>query len=284
VDNLKSDVEGLQELALFAGGGGGILGGKLLGWRTVCAVEIEEYARGILVRRQNEGHLEPFPIWSDVCTFDGRPWRGLVDVVSGGFPCQDISSAGRGAGLAGSRSGLWREMARIVGEVRPRFVFVENSPLLVCRGLDVVIADLAAMGYDARWGVVGANNAGAPHVRKRIWILAHTMRTRTVQSRPYDTVEKKSRQWSNFFFRSDDHDKRDHMHKQKFAPLENKTTQRTLQKTRETLQRRQVWESRSDFLRVSNGVAHRLDRIKAAGNGQVPAVVELAWKTLINLD
>ncbi|WP_033990214.1 DNA cytosine methyltransferase, partial [Pseudomonas aeruginosa] len=125
----------MNELALFAGAGGGILGGHLLGWRTVCAVEFEPYAASVLAARQNDGLLPPFPIWDDVRTFDGRPWRGLVDVVSGGFPCQDISAAGNGAGINGERSGLWREMARIVGEVRPRFVFVENSPLLVRRGL-----------------------------------------------------------------------------------------------------------------------------------------------------
>jgi DNA (cytosine-5)-methyltransferase 1 len=85
----------VNELALFAGAGGGILGGKLLGWRTVCAVEREPYAASVLVARQNDGFLPPFPIWDDVCTFDGRPWRGRVDVVSGGFPCQDISAAGK---------------------------------------------------------------------------------------------------------------------------------------------------------------------------------------------
>ena len=84
----------MNELALFAGAGGGILGGQLLGWRTVCAVENDEYARGVLLARQNDGRFDPFPIWDDVRTFDGRPWRGSADVVSGGFPCQDISSAG----------------------------------------------------------------------------------------------------------------------------------------------------------------------------------------------
>jgi len=77
----------VNELALFAGAGGGILGGHLLGWRTVCAVERDAYAAQILAQRQTDGLLPPFPIWSDVCSFDGRPWRGLVDVVSGGFPC-----------------------------------------------------------------------------------------------------------------------------------------------------------------------------------------------------
>jgi DNA (cytosine-5)-methyltransferase 1 len=91
--------ENLNELALFAGAGGGILGGHLLGWRTVCAVEWEQYPASVLCARQNDGLLPPFPIWDDVQTFDGKPWRGIVDVVSGGFPCQDISAAGGGLAL-----------------------------------------------------------------------------------------------------------------------------------------------------------------------------------------
>lgn len=96
----------MNELALFAGAGGGILGGHLLGWRTVCAVEWEPYAASVLAARQNDGLLPAFPVWDDVRTFDGKPWRGIVDVVSGGFPCQDISAAGAGAGIDGERSGL----------------------------------------------------------------------------------------------------------------------------------------------------------------------------------
>jgi DNA (cytosine-5)-methyltransferase 1 len=165
----------MNELALFAGAGGGILGGLLLGWRTVCAVELDPEARGILLRRQNDGLLRPFPVWDDVRTFDGRPWRGAVDVVSGGFPCTDISAAGKGAGIDGDDSGLWREMARIVREVGPRYVFVENSPMLTSRGLGVVLGDLAAMGFDARWGVLGADAAGFPHKRERIWIVADAL-------------------------------------------------------------------------------------------------------------
>ena len=161
---------GLRELALFAGAGGGILASELLGDRTVCAVEIDPYAAGILVRRQNEGHIPPFPIWDDVRTFDGRPWRGAVDVVSGGFPCQDISIAGSGDGLDGERSGLWREMARVVREVEPCYVRVENSPMLTSRGLGVVLGDLASLGFDCRWCVISAADVGAPHLRERIWI------------------------------------------------------------------------------------------------------------------
>jgi DNA (cytosine-5)-methyltransferase 1 len=170
-----------RELALFAGSGGGILGGKLLGWRCVCAVELDLYAASVLLARQNDGTLAPFPIWDDVRTFDGRPWRGIVDVVSGGFPCQDISVAGRGAGITGEKSGLWREFARIISEVRPPVVFVENSPALVTRGLGVVLGDLSALGYDAKWGVVSAENAGAPHKRERLWIVANANRSRELQ-------------------------------------------------------------------------------------------------------
>jgi len=165
----------LNEMALFSGIGGGILGGKLLGWRTVCAVEQDPYCIAALAQRQNEGFLSPFPIWDDVCTFDGKPWRGIVDVVSGGFPCTDISVAGKGAGIKGKESGLWSEMARIIGEVRPRFAFIENSPMLVTRGLDTVLCDLAKMGFDAKWGCISAAEVGANHKRDRIWIVAKNM-------------------------------------------------------------------------------------------------------------
>ena len=162
----------MNELHLFAGAGGGILAGQLLGHRTVCAVEWEPYAQAVLVARQNDGTFPPFPIWDDVQTFDGRPWNGIVDIVAGGFPCQDISVAGNGAGLDGERSGMWHHMARIICEVRPRYVLVENSPALTSRGLGRVLADLAALGFDAQWGVLGASDVGAPHKRERIWIVA----------------------------------------------------------------------------------------------------------------
>ena len=164
----------MRELALFSGAGGGILGGVLLGWRTVCAVELNAYCARRLMQRQNEGHLPPFPVWDDVCTFDGRPWRGVVDVVSGGFPCQDISSAGQRKGIDGEHSGLWREMARIISETRPVFVLIENSPHLRTRGLVRVLKDLDGMGYNTARGVFGAEDCGAPHPRKRMWIVANT--------------------------------------------------------------------------------------------------------------
>ncbi|WP_222433392.1 DNA cytosine methyltransferase [Burkholderia cepacia] len=163
----------MNELHLFAGAGGGILAGQLRGNRCVCAVEFDPYAQAVLVARQNDGTFPAFPIWDDVRTFDGRPWRGIVDIVAGGFPCQDVSAAGTGDGLDGERSGLWTEMARIIREVQPLGVEVENSPMLTSRGLGRVLGDLAAMGFDAEWGVLSAADTDAPHLRERIWIRGY---------------------------------------------------------------------------------------------------------------
>jgi DNA (cytosine-5)-methyltransferase 1 len=166
----------VNELHLFAGAGGGILGGMLLGHTCVCAVEIEPYCRKVLLQRQRDGILPKFPIWDDVRTFDGRPWRGRVDLVAGGFPCQDISHAGGWAngqkGINGERSGLWSEMFRVVCEIRPRHAFIENSSNLLIYGFERVLSDLASVGYDAKWGVLRASDVGAIHERSRIWVRA----------------------------------------------------------------------------------------------------------------
>lgn len=187
---------------LFAGAGGRILADLILGDVPVFAVEIERYCQEVIAARHNDGALPWFPVFDDVQTFDGRPWRGLIDLLTGGFPCQDISCAGTGKGLAGERSGLWGEFARIIDEVRPQRVEIENSPMLAsprsfkARLLEMVgslfgstrhkrditlrkrpdilriLEDLSKMGYDAKWGVIGAHHAGAPHKRNRIWIIA----------------------------------------------------------------------------------------------------------------
>ena len=235
----------MNELHLFAGAGGGILGGILCGHACACAVEIEPYCRKVLLQRQRDGILPKFPIWDDVRTFDGKPWRGLVDIVCGGFPCQDISCAGKGAGIEGERSGMWVEMARIIGEVRPRFAFVENSPMLTSRGLGRVLGDLAALGYDARWGVLGANSAGACHKRARIWICAYSMRQRLQgrgQKREGQRVQAlvKAKAWEEL--------------------------------------------SEPPTCGGDDAVANRVGRLKAIGNGQVSAVAALAWRILSRID
>jgi DNA (cytosine-5)-methyltransferase 1 len=360
----------MNELALFAGAGGGILGGKLLGWRTVCAVEWEAYPASVLCARQNDGLLPPFPIWDDVQTFDGHPWRGIVDVISGGFPCQDISAAGKGAGIDGERSGMWGEMARIIREVRPRFVFVENSPMLTSRGLGRVLGDLASMGFDARWGVLGAADVGANHQRDRIWIVAkwrgqlpHTQhnRIRWWEQQQKSTKKEANASYTNFFHDALRGNSQDHAESvgergvhigrglgssrqgceevagqsTGLADTENKgidwrqweqanhaskSEQRNNDSARgfsngwpevsnsssiglsgqrqheqpihsaqgsdrqtnyaESIGRPDQWAIEPNVGRVAHGVAARVDRLKAIGNGQVPLCAATAWRIL----
>jgi len=266
----------MNELALFAGAGG-ILGGKLLGWRTVCAVEWDGYARDVLVARQNDGCLSPFPIWDDVQTFDGKPWRGRVDVISGGFPCQDISSAGKGAGIDGERSGMWSHMARIIGEVRPSYVFVENSPLLVGRGLARVLGDFAKMGYDARWGVLGAHHVGAPHKRDRIWIMADA------SSKGREGVEQSRA------LRDERNGEEAHGSVAECGGISRSEVGDTDCLDGRTGAGREDgeetchagwWAIEPKLGRVAYDVANRVHRLRCIGNGQVPAVAALAWNTL----
>ena len=176
----------LRELHLFAGSGGGLLGSLLLGHRPVCAVEIDPYCRRVLAARRDEGWLPAeMEIHDDVTTFDGHAWQGRVDLVAGGFPCQDISVAGKGAGLEGARSGLFYELLRVVREVRPKWVYLENVPAITSRGLDRVLGALADLGFDAEWLVLSAADAGAPHLRKRWWCLArHTDGTGAEPAKP----------------------------------------------------------------------------------------------------
>jgi DNA (cytosine-5)-methyltransferase 1 len=119
------------------------------------------------------GELPAAPIWDDVRTLRGDSLGNWVDIVYGGFPCQDLSVAGSGAGLDGSRSGLFFEIVRLARDLRPRFVFLENVPALAVRGLDRVLLEFTALGFDCRWTIVSAAEVGAPHLRERIWILAH---------------------------------------------------------------------------------------------------------------
>jgi DNA (cytosine-5)-methyltransferase 1 len=307
----------LNELALFAGAGGGILGGHLLGWRTVCAVEWEQYPASVLCARQNDGLLPPFPIWDDVQTFDGKPWRGIVDVVSGGFPCQDISAAGKGVGIDGERSGMWREMARIIHEVRPRFVYVENSPMLTSRGLGAVLGDLASMGFDAKWGVLGANDIGANHQRDRIWIVAkwrgqlpHAQHDRIRWwEQQSQSFEKEIAKLANTecmgweerpsergeLVNQETPNQSDYCGETSGEGEAIANSERTRLERRKDCGKQEVtwtrrggspighaswWSTEPNVGRVAHGVAARMERIKALGNGQVPLCAATAWRIL----
>ncbi len=232
----------MNELALFAGAGGGILGAHLLGWRTVCAVEKEPYCREVLLRRQRDGVLPLFPIWDDCNTFDGNAWSGIVDVVTAGFPCQPFSVAGKQAAGDDERNG-WPATLRIVSEVGPRFVLLENVPGLLSAGngyLGQVLGDLAEIGYDSVWDCFPASAIGAPHERDRLWVLAYT-----------DSAQRQGGR----------------------VPL------------RASAQHADTggagwWQAEPAVDRVVDGLAHRMDRLKALGNGQVASVVPFAWHQL----
>ena len=251
---------------------------SLLGWRTVCAVERDAYAASVLAQRQNDGCLNPFPIWSDVCSFDGRPWHGLVDVVSGGFPCQDISAAGSGAGIDGERSGLWREMARIIGEVRPRFVLVENSPLLVGRGLAVVLGDLAKMGFDAEWACVSASDLGAPHQRDRIWLVPYANGSRQLQQAGSEQ-EQRNRTGNSGENMANANGLGLQRLEQKPQPCKHGRPNR-LHGGTGGLSSWPEWPTEPNVGRVADGVANRMDRVKSIGNGQVSRVAAAAFAIL----
>lgn len=222
----------LNELSLFAGTGGGILGGKLLGWNCVCAVELNEYARRILVERQNDGTLPPFPVWDDVRTFGGNEWRGCVDVVSGGFPCQAFSTAARGRNNADN---LWPEMRRIVANVAPRYVLAENVSK---KAIEAAAQDLSEMGYETLMLAISAQDLGADHTRPRYWLGAYADDESELCSGVHAEV----------------------------AMLPEL--------------RPRVWETYPDESRMADGMANRMERYRATGNGQIPSMVQIAWHTL----
>lgn len=297
---MNREIGSINELALFAGAGGGILGSVLIGWRTVCAVEIDSYCREVLLQRQKDGLLPLFPIWDDVRTFDGGNWRGSVDVISAGFPCQPFSVAGKKLGDKDERN-LWPDTIRIIREVGPRFCILENVPGLLAHGyVGRVFGDLAESGYDCRWDCIPASSIGANHQRDRLWIVAYTTE-RTDQQSIAQSGERKisaSHERSNaevahtqieperrLPFRKSEKisltringEDLAHTHGSGFG---EQWWPKPIQKKQPPSQRIRWWETEPSVGRVANGVAHRVDQLRALGNGQVPGVVENAWGKL----
>jgi DNA (cytosine-5)-methyltransferase 1 len=281
------DLRPVNVLALFAGGGGLERGIRLAAprARVVCAVEVEAYACAALARSMEAGELDACPVWTDVRTFDGRPWRGRVHLVAGGFPCTDLSNAGKQAGIvAGTRSGLWRHFARVVDEVRPPLVFIENVAALAHRGLDHVLADLAALGFDAEWGVFRASDAGAPHQRARLFVLANDASQRRGARGAEHHGAKAARAAGGFCGAVGDAD---------HAGLEGRLLRdggRTHELTprppgpsdtmgwRGFLER---WPGAEPAIRRdADGLACRVDRLRLLGNGVDPDQAALAFRTL----
>ena len=167
----------LNGLSLFSGYGG--IDYALREYvRPIIYCDIEPYAQAILLSRMHEGSIPFAPIWDDVKTLDGNPFKGLVDIIYGGFPCQDLSVAGKGKGLAGERSGLFREIVRLAQEASPTFIFLENVPAIRTRGCLQVQEALASIGYDTRWTTLSASQVGANHKRERWFLLAKSKRKR----------------------------------------------------------------------------------------------------------
>jgi len=236
---------------LFAGAGGGILADLLLGHRPVFAVEIAKYPQKILQQRQFDGIFPFFPIFGDIREFDGKPWERKVDILCGGFPCTDISGSGasrkdKRKGIEGKRSGLWKEYARLIGEIKPKIIFAENSSLLRTRGLGIVLQDLAQMGYDARWCVLGARHIGANHKRSRMWVLAYPSSGGLQGSGQKFQIWAKSNHIQNMV---------------RWTRLQN------------SIPKPYGIGSRYE-------VANFMDRVQAIGNGQVPDVAAIAFTVL----
>ncbi len=242
----------LNGLDLFSGIGGMSLG--LAPWvRPVAYCEIDTYCRAVLLSQIGRGSLPNAPIWDDVRTLRGDD-VGSVDIIYGGFPCQDISLAGSGAGLDGERSGLVSEVLRLVRETKPTFVFLENVPAIRTRGAERVVKQLATLGYDCRWGCLSAYDVGAPHRRDRWFLLAYT-RSSGLERLGSRTVSPEA---------------------EVTLPPSGGRDELLAQPT-------SAWVSEPNVCRMAHGVSRRLDRIRSLGNSVVPSQAREAFSRLIGI-
>jgi DNA (cytosine-5)-methyltransferase 1 len=238
----------MNVLDLFSGIGGFSLGLERAGMRTVAFCEIDPYCRRVLAR-----HWPDVPVYDDVRTLTAEQLSAngiAVDVIVGGFPCQDVSLAGAGAGLDGEQSGLWSEYARIIGELRPRYIIVENVAALLGRGLGRVLGDLAALGYDAEWHCISAAYAGLAHLRDRIWIVAHT--NSPIMER-------------GAFTRSSDSERQERAEQ--------------LGTMAEALVR--LSSPAGSFGGIAYGIPNRMDRLRSLGNAVVPQIPEIIGRAIM---
>lgn len=264
----------MTELSLFSGAGGGLLGTKLLGFKCVGYVEQDEYCQRVLRARIRDGFLDDAPIFSDVRAFNGLPYRGRVDCVSAGFPCQPFSVAGRKQGADDARN-LWPDTVRIIGEVRPSVALLENVPGLISSGyFGTILSDLAEAGYDVRWLCLSAGEVGAPHIRKRLWILATDADREHLRQQHRGGLGPSGE--SSILARGVGAQE----------PVADADCERKPQPQGDVPHERRRaangswWNSEPAVGRVVDGLANRLVQLRALGNGQVPRVVVEAWERL----
>ena len=248
----------MRELSLFSGTGGGLLGTKLLGFQHVGYVEIDEYCQKVIRQRIIDGILENAPIFGDIRTFIDKgyaaSYTGLVDVVTAGFPCQPFSVAGKQQGKDDHRD-MWPETRDVIGIVQPKRVLLENVPGLIVSGyIRTILNDLSKMGYDVKWGVLGADSVGLPHHRARLWMVAYAA---GINGNTRDLLGQ-GREQSQRQFR-------------RFPCTEISSDWR---------EANQGAVSVSIFRHPDDGVSAEVGELKALGNGQVPAVVRAAWSLL----
>ena len=273
----------MRSIELCAGQGGGILGDLILGHRVLCAVECDPFAQRVLRARQRDGILPWFPILDDVRTFDGAPWRGVVDVVAGGIPCQGFSGAGKRLGEHDPRN-LWPDALRILRETRAPWFFLENVDRLA--SLDywgVILQDLAAAGYDARWCVLSAGDVGAPHLRRRVWLLATD--TDAFRQQLREQPRRSGRPG-----RSDEAQPAEHGEAwavaEAFAGSSGAARGaepglgRVADGVADRLDRSGWWDVERGLPRVAGHSADGADRLRGLGNGQVAIARAVAWRLL----
>jgi DNA (cytosine-5)-methyltransferase 1 len=266
----------MNVLDLFSGIGGFSLGLERAGMRTVGFVEIDPYAQCVIRK-----HWAEAPIWGDITKREFH--EGEADVICGGFPCQDISSAGERAGITGKRSGLWRELLRAIRLVRPRYAIVENVAALLIRGMDTVLGDLAEIGYDAEWHCIPASAVGAPHRRDRVWIVANPTRIQQGWEKQRTKWER-ARQGSQSIALAD---AECNGCKQVVPPIQSgEIGERAASEIadRRLTGGRGWWLSEPNVGRVADGVSARVDRLRCLGNAVVPQIPEIIGRAILGAE
>lgn len=273
----------MKVLDLFSGIGGFSLGLERAGMETVAFCEIEPFCQKVLKK-----HWPNVPIHDDVRTLDGKQYRGTIDVVCGGFPCQDLSTAGKQAGFGGERSSLYREMLRVVSDCRPKYAVFENVTGLLSgergRWFAQFLYDLAEVGYHAEWHCISASFLGAQHHRDRVWVIAYANSERPQRS------DKESRET---YFQDETSERRSAGGASPSGIAANadqwgEELSRAIGRVRREKQVKgdKYWEAASEpfVCRGTHGIPHRMDRIRALGNAVVPQIPEIIGRAIMSLE